>query len=103
MTDENLLSSPEGRTRLAQLARESAKRGTEAVREKVDVDKLPSVVDILAQLTTPNTIYEYPESDLMFDGSAQSTVKCLKVNVLSTESKDLSILRRLHSRTHNEN
>lgn len=64
-----------------------------------DINKLPSVVDLLTQLTTPGTIYEFPEADLMFENCGQSAVKSLKVKILSTESKDLAILHRLHSRT----
>lgn len=65
---------------------------------KNDSQDLPPVTDVLMSLTMPGTILTYPEKPLTFKESTQQAVKTLEVTVSSTESKDQSILHKLHTK-----
>jgi hypothetical protein len=60
-------------------------------------EELPTVLEVLEREMRPGTVLVYQEKDVIFKDSAQSTVKNLKVNVVSTESQDMAILHRLHT------
>jgi len=71
---------------------------TKEERVKND-EELPTVLEVLEKEMRLGTVLVYRERDVMFKNSSQSAVKSLQVNIVSTESQDMSILHRLHTLT----
>lgn len=65
----------------------------------VSEDELPTVVEVLERKMRPGTIMIYQEKDVVFKNSSQSAVKSLKVNIVSTEFKEMAVLHQLHTQT----
>ena len=62
-------------------------------------EELPTIPDDLMGLMNKGVVTEYPEEEVIFNQSPLSAVKKLKVNISSAETKDISILHKLHSNT----
>lgn len=69
------------------------KREVKPVKES----ELPQLADVLIKEMGIGTIFTYPEKEIVFPNSKQSPVKSLKVNIVSTDSKDLATLHKLHT------
>jgi hypothetical protein len=65
----------------------------------VNEAELPTVAEVLDRELRPGGILIYQEKDVVFKSSTQAAVKSLKVNIVSTESKDLAVLHQLHTQT----
>jgi len=65
----------------------------------VSDEELPTVAEVLDRELRPGGILIYQERDVIFKNAAQSAVKTLKVNIVSTESRDLAVLHQLHTQT----
>lgn len=68
-------------------------------KKKQPEEELPTVLEAIEQLMTPQTVLEYPEKEIIFKNSSQQAVKSLKVNICSTEYGDMTLLHELHSST----
>lgn len=68
-------------------------------REKQQKENLPTVIEAIEQLMTPQTVLEYEEAEILFKDSSQQAVKSLQVNICSTETLDMAVLHKLHSQT----
>lgn len=71
-------------------------------KNKQSIDQLPTVLESLEKLITPNTVLVYPEKEIIFENNKLSPVKSLKVNICSIETQDMAILHRLHTQTRAE-
>ena len=64
-------------------------------------ENLPTVVEVLNQLVKPGTVLMYPEKEIVFQKSNQAVVKTLSVNICSTETTDISVLHKIHTKIRN--
>jgi len=71
------------------------KREVRPVKES----ELPTVMEVLEREVQFGVVLQYPEKDIIFPEAKLSPVKSLKVNIISTESRDMAVLHKLHSQT----
>lgn len=61
--------------------------------------EIPPLAEVLEREMGIGTVFIFQEREIVFQNSKLSPVKFLKVNIVSTESQDMSILHRLHAQT----
>ncbi|OGC51514.1 hypothetical protein A2982_02320 [candidate division WWE3 bacterium RIFCSPLOWO2_01_FULL_39_13] len=69
------------------------------MNDKDEVQDLPAITEALDRLMKRGTVLKYPERQITFNESRQSAVKSLEVNICSTEAEDMSLLRKLYTKT----
>ena len=67
--------------------------------DKDEVRGLPTITEALDRLLTRGTVLKYPERQITFNESRLSAVKSLEVNICSTETEDMALLHKLHTKT----
>jgi len=70
------------------------------MNDKNEVRGLPTITEALDRLMTRGTVLKYPERQITFNESRLSAVKSLEVSICSTESQDIALLHKLHTKTH---
>lgn len=68
------------------------------VKPNLKEEDLPTVLEVLQKLMRRGTLLMYPEKPIFFPNTLQS-VKSLSVNICSSETIDMAILHKLHTKT----